>query len=254
MHLWAHLQGGEAMGRCPFRATRPGGCRSGDHIHEAVTASPRTRPKRSPQGHGLLPNQQRTDALRPVSEPRSLRRLGSGRSRLQDDHRATTEAVGNALDSQPRQRNYCPSLFPAQWPLGRILGTTRRWLISGRFFTYKFGAHPVTWEVNGVTGGSQATGFISTSGLFVAPSGVPTTSSGNGKVTTTPVTVSAVSTANPNSSGSATVTIFPPNQNPQGGVIKLGSSGGNQNDSSTSGNLITCCGGTLGSLVTRGGT
>src|SRR5207302_3178035 len=82
------------------------------------------------------------DALRPVSEPRSLRRLGSGRSRLQDDHRATTEAVGNALDSQPRQRNYCPSLFPAQWPLGRILGTTRRWLISGRFFTYKFGAHP----------------------------------------------------------------------------------------------------------------
>src|SRR5205823_313580 len=153
MHLWAHLQGGEAMGRCPFRATRPGGCRSGDHIHEAVTASPRTRPKRSPQGHGLLPNQQRTDALRPVSEPRSLRRLGSGRSRLQDDHRATTEAVGNALDSQPRQRNYCPSLFPAQWPLGRILGTTRRWLISGRFFTYKFGAHPnatasISWTCN----------------------------------------------------------------------------------------------------------
>src|SRR5438876_7329985 len=112
----------------------------------------------------------------------------------------------------------------------------------------------VTWEVNGVTGGSQATGYISTSGLFVAPSGVPTTSTGNGSVTTTPVTVTAVSTANANSSGSATVTIFPPNQNPQGGVIKLGSSGGNQNDSSTSGNLITCCGGTLGSLVTRGGT
>src|SRR5437762_5474804 len=29
MHLWTHLQGGEAMGRCPFPATRPGGCRSG---------------------------------------------------------------------------------------------------------------------------------------------------------------------------------------------------------------------------------
>jgi len=112
----------------------------------------------------------------------------------------------------------------------------------------------VTWEVNGVTGGSQTTGYISASGLFVAPSGVPTTSSGNGKVTTTPVTVTAVSTANPNSSGSATVTILPPNENPQGGVIKLGTSGGNQNDSSTSGNTITCCGGTLGSLVTRGGT
>ena len=112
----------------------------------------------------------------------------------------------------------------------------------------------VTWEVNGVTGGSQTTGYISASGLFVAPSGVPTTSSGNGKVTTTPVTVTAVSTANPNSSGSATVTILPPNENPQGGVIKLGTSGGNQNDSSTSGNTITCCGGTLGSLVTRGAT
>src|SRR6266550_3039226 len=142
MHLWTHLQGGEAMGRCPFPATRPGGCRSGDHIHEAVTAAPRTGPKGSPQGHRLLPHQQRTDALRPVSEPRSLRRLRSGRSRLQDYHRATTEAVGNALDSRPRERNYRPSLFPAQWPLGRILGTTRRWLKSGRFFTYKFGAHP----------------------------------------------------------------------------------------------------------------
>src|SRR6516162_3310378 len=68
----------------------------------------------------------------------------------------------------------------------------------------------VTWEVNGVIGGSQATGYISTSGLFVAPSGVPTTSSGNGSVTTAPVTVTAVSTANPSSSGSATVTIFAP--------------------------------------------
>src|SRR5256884_3416936 len=66
---------------------------------------------------------------------------------MQDDHRATTEAVGNALDSQPRQRNYCPSLFPAQWPLGRILGTTRRWLISGRFFTYKFRSEEHTSEL-----------------------------------------------------------------------------------------------------------
>jgi hypothetical protein len=112
----------------------------------------------------------------------------------------------------------------------------------------------VTWQVNGVTGGTQATGFISTAGLFAAPGGVPTMSSGNGGVTTTPVTVTAVSTANPGSSGSATVTIFPPNQNPQGGAIKFGASGGNENDSSTSGNTITCCGGTLGSLVTRGGT
>lgn len=112
----------------------------------------------------------------------------------------------------------------------------------------------VTWQVNGVTGGSQATGFISSSGLFVAPGGVPTASNGTGGVTTTPVTVTAVSTANTSSSGSATVTIFPPNQNLQAGAIQFGTSGSNQNDSTTSGNTITCCGGTLGSLVTRGGT
>src|SRR5256885_2810961 len=167
MHLWTHLQGGEAMGRCPFPATRPGGCRSGDHIHEAVTAAPRTGPKGSPQGHRLLPHQQRTDALRPVSEPRSLCRFGSGRSRLQDYHRATTEAVGNALDSRPRQRNYRPSLFPAQWPLGRILGTTRRWLISARFFTYKFGAHPA-WEARWTQSAAAATLFVLQ--LFLTPS------------------------------------------------------------------------------------
>jgi hypothetical protein len=40
----------------------------------------------------------------------------------------------------------------------------------------------------------------------------------------------------------------------QAGAIPFGTSGSNQNDSTTSGNTITCCGGTLGSLVTRGGT
>lgn len=114
-------------------------------------------------------------------------------------------------------------------------------------------SNAVAWQVNGITGGSQATGFISSSGLFVAPGGVPTTSNGTG-VNTTPVTVTAVATSNSNSSGSATVTIFPPNQNPQGGLVQFGTSGGNQNDSSTSATTITCCGGTLGSLVARGGT
>ena len=108
----------------------------------------------------------------------------------------------------------------------------------------------VTWEVNGVTGGSQATGYISTSGLFVAPSGVPTVSNGMHGVTPTPVTVTATSTANPNSSGSATVTIVPGNQNAQSTPVPLGTSGGNAND--ITGN--TCCSGTLGSLVTQGGT
>ena len=113
----------------------------------------------------------------------------------------------------------------------------------------------VTWQVDGIAGGSQTTGFISTSGLYVAPSGVPTKSDGKGGSVTTTVTVSAVSQANSSASGSATVTIQPGNQNAQFGAIELGTSGGNANDSSTNTttHTITCCGATLGSLVTRGG-
>ena len=114
----------------------------------------------------------------------------------------------------------------------------------------------VTWEVNGIAGGSQTIGFISTSGQYVAPSGVPTKSDSKGNSITTTVTVSAVSQANSSASGSATVTIQPGNQNAQSGAIELGTSGGNANDSSTNTttHTITCCGATLGSLVTRGGT
>src|SRR4029077_7865975 len=114
----------------------------------------------------------------------------------------------------------------------------------------------VTWEVNGIPGGSQTIGFISTSGLYVAPSGVPTKSDGKGNSITTTVTVSAVSQANSSASGSATVTIQPGNENAQSDAIQLGTSGGNANDSSTNTttHTITCCGATLGSLVTRGGT
>ena len=114
----------------------------------------------------------------------------------------------------------------------------------------------VTWQVDGIAGGGQTTGFISSSGLYVAPSGVPTTSDGKGNSIATTVKVSAVSQVNNAASGSATVTIQPGNQNAQAGAIDLGTSGGNANDSSTntSTHTITCCGGTLGSLVTRGGT
>jgi hypothetical protein len=52
--------------------------------------------------------------------------------------------------------------------------------------------------VNGVIGGNTTTGKISTSGLYTAPTSVPGTN---------PVTVSAVSVADPSKSGSATVSI-----------------------------------------------
>lgn len=111
----------------------------------------------------------------------------------------------------------------------------------------------VTWQVNTVVGGSQATGFISSTGLFVAPGAVPTKSDGSGNSVPTTVTVTAVSQANASASNSATVTIVPQNQNVQSGAIKLGSSGGNANAFSISGTKITCCAGTLGSLLTRNG-
>jgi len=108
----------------------------------------------------------------------------------------------------------------------------------------------VIWQVNGVTGGTQAGGFISSAGLYVAPGGVPTLSDGSGSVNVTTVTITAVSQANTSATGTATVTLTPQNQNAQAGAVKLGTSGGNVNDMSGQ----FCCSGTLGSLVTLNGT
>src|SRR3989441_8521383 len=123
-------------------------------------------------------------------------------------------------------------------------------------FTASINGQPssaVTWEVNGITGGNATAGTISTSGVYHAPNSVPTTSTSGGGSVAAPVTVTAVSQANSSSSGSATVTVFAPNQNAELIPVKLGTTGGNANDSSTSGRTITCCGGTLGALVSRGG-
>jgi hypothetical protein len=105
----------------------------------------------------------------------------------------------------------------------------------------------VTWEVAGVAGGTQATGFISSSGLFVAPSAAPAKSDG----TPIPTMITAVSQANATASGSMSVMVLAtPNQKTQIGAVKLGTSGGNETD--ISGNK--CCSGTLGALVVRNGT
>ena len=96
-----------------------------------------------------------------------------------------------------------------------------------------------------MTGGSRSLGFISSSGLYVAPGAVPTTPDGSGDVTTTTLLVSAVSQADLTASGSAVVTIVPGNQNGQSGAVQLGTSGGNVNDTTMSGNSLFCCGGTL---------
>jgi hypothetical protein len=118
-------------------------------------------------------------------------------------------------------------------------------------FPNNLSSNAVTWQVNGVTGGSQQTGFISSSGLYIAPGAVPTASNGKGQSTPTTVTVTAVSQVNPTVSGSAIVTFD--NSPAQNLTSYFGMSGGNQMDSQTSGNSIYCCSGTLGSAVTRGG-
>jgi hypothetical protein len=113
----------------------------------------------------------------------------------------------------------------------------------------------VAWEVNKTAGGSQKFGFISSAGLYVAPSAVPTKIDSQQNTVTTTLTITAVSQADTTASGTSTVTIIPDNANAEAAPVELGSSGGNSHDfiNNTSKNTITCCGGTLGSLVTRGG-
>ena len=104
----------------------------------------------------------------------------------------------------------------------------------------------VTWQVAGITGGNSTVGTISAMGSYTAPAQVPNPAK---------VTITAVSQASSSASGSASVLISASNinQQAQNTPIELGTSGGNANDSSKQGNLISCCSGTLGSLVERNG-
>lgn len=112
----------------------------------------------------------------------------------------------------------------------------------------------VTWSVNGVIGGSAQTGSVSTNGLYKAPNSVPVLTSGNNGGQTTEVAITAVSQADPSAMDSVLMRIFPPQQQGQGANSPLGVSGGNANDKSTTGAVTSCCGGTLGALVARGGS
>jgi hypothetical protein len=104
----------------------------------------------------------------------------------------------------------------------------------------------VSWQVNGVTGGNSTVGTI-TNGLYTAPTAIPSPAN---------VTVTAIAQADTAVTKSAVVLVVAsnPNQQSQAIPIKLGTSGGNANDSSTQGNLVYCCAGTLGALVQRNGT
>jgi hypothetical protein len=115
----------------------------------------------------------------------------------------------------------------------------------------------VTWQITCGLGGT-ACGAISSTGLYLAPNSVPTKvqtgSSGSGSVVDT-VTVSAVSQANTSFVGTTIATVIPSNRTQQALPIPLGTSGSNANDvCPVTSTEEECSTGTLGSLVTRGGT
>jgi hypothetical protein len=104
----------------------------------------------------------------------------------------------------------------------------------------------VTWNVNGTAGGTAATGTVSSSGLYTAPAKISSAVS---------ATVQAVSTQDSSKTATATVKVVPKttasvNRAVEPFPIELGTSGGNANDENTK----FCCSGTLGALVSRGGS
>jgi hypothetical protein len=105
------------------------------------------------------------------------------------------------------------------------------------------GSTGVTWQVNGAPGGSPATGTISASGLYSAPLTTPSPNT---------IAITAISIADKSKKANARVVIIP-NRAQQVIPISLGASGGNQQDFHISGNTETCCSGTLGALLSRGG-
>ncbi len=80
----------------------------------------------------------------------------------------------------------------------------------------------VTWQVNGITGGSTATGTISTAGLYTPPAAIPSQN---------PVTISAVSQASTTISGTVSEAVWNP-------VPTLGTTTVTQNGTSATSFLI----------------
>ncbi len=104
----------------------------------------------------------------------------------------------------------------------------------------------VNWSVSV----GNAPGTIDQSGNYTAPPAFP------GPVSPILVTVTAALQSNPAITGTAKVTVVYPNDNhlAQTAPVKLGTTGGNSTDLVNNGKTISCCSGTLGSLVQRGGT
>jgi hypothetical protein len=106
----------------------------------------------------------------------------------------------------------------------------------------------VVWSVNGVPGGNPSVGSIrpTAGGAVYSAATLPSPD---------PVTVTATSSAEPSVMGQATLTVLYADDaaRAQATPIQLGTSGGNATDLTVNGSITTCCSGTLGALVRRGG-
>ena len=133
-----------------------------------------------------------------------------------------------------------PTLSVAPTSASVALGQTTQFTATNNSL-----AVAATWSVNGVQGGNSTIGTIDGNGLYKAPSSFPSPNT---------VTVTATATAS-SASANATVKIVFPNNNTaaQAVPVQMGTSGGNATDFVDSGTTRTCCSGTLGALITRGG-
>ena len=111
----------------------------------------------------------------------------------------------------------------------------------------------VTWQVNGIAGGSTVAGTITSAGVYTAPRSAPVSRQPNNEGQVTEVVVTAVSRADPGAADSAIVVPVPPQRRAYAVPVPLGTSGGNVEDTSVTGQQSFCCGGTLGALVVRSG-
>lgn len=189
--------------------------------------------------HGFIDNAGVYIAPTSVPSPATITvKATSGADATKSGTASLTIQAGSKVSVTVSPANVSVPTFGSQQFTGTVIGNANTAL---------------TWEVNGATGGSASTGTVSVAGLFSAPNSVPVLTTGNNSGQTTQVVLTAVSQADATASDSVLVTIFPPQQNAQKVPTPLGVSGGNANDTSTTGGVTVCCGGTLGSLVSRGG-
>ncbi|MGB9119935.1 MAG: hypothetical protein WCE73_04895, partial [Candidatus Angelobacter sp.] len=130
-----------------------------------------------------------------------------------------------------------PTPTPTPVALAILPSSANVALGTSQTFTATGPGTPVNWSVNGIPGGNALIGTISAVGVYTPPAIFPAT---NG------FTVTATSQATPSLSATAALLVVYPNDT--GGVqtlpLKLGVTGGNQQDVSPN----ACCVGTLGSL------